>query len=301
MRIRDYVNAHGVDRVSVEDFYYVGSKVSTDPSRLILVGGQAIETWGHYFKVPAPSGDAQPLTEDIDWYGDKKSAIWLCKQLGRESTELNIAEDFDSSPNVAVAFHQRPDGRVVLLDFLKTLAGLDPEEVRARAVQINVGPVSLYVLHPLLCLRSRLANLHLLQSKRTHNGKQQALWSIRMVGAYLEDLVNSGAPQRQVIKACTEVAEAAEFKHGPYCYDEFQIDPLDAMSAPLLEKIGGLFASEDWPRRRARIEDRRAKRLAHQLRMQQRVTYTFTVAAAKRPPPLTAGADGSQPNPSETT
>ena len=277
MKIKEYVDAHGVDAVSVEDFYFVGSKVSNDPSRLILVGGQAIETWGHYFGISAPTGDAQPLTEDIDWYGDKKSAVWLCNQLGRDSTQLTVAEPFDSSPNVAVALHQRPDGRVVLLDFLKTLAGLDPSEVVQRAVPIRVGPVNLHVLHPLLCLRSRLANLALLSSKRNHNGKMQAVWAIKIVAAFLANLVDSGAAQKQIIKASTEIQEMAEFKHGPYCYDEFQLDPLVAMTPELLAKIGGRFASEDWPRRIARIEEQRAKRLAHQLRMQQRVTYKFTI------------------------
>lgn len=283
MRIKEYVAAHGVDAVSVEDFYFVGSKVSTDPSRLILVGGQAIETWGHYFGVVAPTGDAQPLTEDIDWYGDKKSAIWLCNQLGRDNTQLTVADAFDPSPNVAVALHQRPDGRVVLLDFLKTLAGLDPKEVSERAVPIRVGPVNLHVLHPLLCLRSRLANLALLRAKRNTNGKMQAIWAIQIVGAYLANLVESGAAQKQIIKASTEIQEMAEFKHGPYCYDEFQLDPLAAMTPALLAKIGGRFASEDWPRRVARVEEQRAKRLAHKLRMQQQVKFTYTFKFPTRP------------------
>ncbi|VTU36967.1 hypothetical protein [Variovorax sp. PBL-E5] len=282
MRIRDYVNTHGVDAFNRDDFFFVGSKVSNDPARLVLVGGQAIEAWGLYFKVLAPSGDVQPLTEDTDWFGKKESAIWLCKQLGRDNTDLQLASPEDPSPNTAVAFHKRPDGRVVLIDFLKSLVGLDPKAIVERAVPVQVGPVHLYILHPLLCLESRLANLAHLPAKRNSNGVMQAQWAINIVAAYLRQLVEI-APMREAMTACREVSEAAEYRAGPYCYDEFNIDPLQAITRELLERIGGLFSTEDWPRRLARIDKQRAKRAARVIARQQIVSYKFTLTPPTKP------------------
>jgi hypothetical protein len=74
LRLSALVNQQGVAPFTAEDFLFVGSKVATDPARLILVGGQALETWGAYFDVLAPTGDRHPLTEDTDWLGSKKDA-----------------------------------------------------------------------------------------------------------------------------------------------------------------------------------------------------------------------------------
>ncbi|MBC7601425.1 MAG: hypothetical protein H7255_02040 [Ramlibacter sp.] len=286
MRISEYVAANGIDSFSLEDFFYVGSKVSSDPSRLVLVGGQAIEAWGHYFKVVAPTGNAQPLTEDTDWYGDRKAAIWLCNLLGSETTQLTLADGFDPSPNTAVALHQRPDGRVVMMDFLRSLVGIHPNDITTRAVPVQVGPVKLHILHPLLCLESRLANLEKLPGKRNLNGKMQAEWAVKIVEAFLRELVGGGAPNKQLMKAISEVAESAEFRSGPYCFDEFQIDPLKAVSPDVIEAVGGLFVSEDWPRRVARIQAKRAQRVKRQDLLQQRVTYKFTLTSPKPAPSM---------------
>ncbi len=173
MRLSALVNQRGVDAFTFDDFLFVGSKVSLDPSRLFLVGGQALETWGVVFDVLAPTGDRHPLTEDTDWLGSKRDALWLCDLLGKDNTELQLASADENGPSSALAFLKRPDGRILLMDFLRMVIGPSNEEVRRLAVPVQVGSapaITLHVMHPLLCLASRLHNLKALEAKRKGNG-----------------------------------------------------------------------------------------------------------------------------------
>lgn len=208
-----------------------------------------------------PTGERHPLTEDADFYGGKEDAIWLCKLLGKNDTELILSKEFDPSPNTAIAYVRRPDGRVLFIDFLRTVVGLTPAEIRDFAVPVSVGDIRFSVLHPLRCLESRLANLEHLPWKRTTNGIMQANWVIDIVRAYLRKMRSEGATDREMIKACHYVAEAAEFRSGPYCFHNHGIDPLRAVDAEILEMIGGRFVTDDWKRRTERIHSKRAKKV----------------------------------------
>ncbi|RYG14886.1 MAG: hypothetical protein EON92_00400 [Burkholderiales bacterium] len=278
MKLSDYVRENGIDPFTREDFAFVGGKLATNPSRLVLVGGQAIEVWGIYFDVLAPSGEHEPLTEDTDWYGSKDDAQWLCGLLGgKQYTELIIAKDFDPSPNSALAYIKRPDGRVLLMDFLRTVMGLSEEQIVRFAVSISVGGVNLNVLHPIYCLESRLANLKNIPSKRNTNGVMQANWAVKIMEAYLMNLASSQdveGKNRELIKTCSSIAEAAEFRSGPYCFQTFRVDPLEAVSPRVLDAIGGRFVTDDWPRRVARIQVRREKAA------KQFLSYTIQMGAS---------------------
>jgi hypothetical protein len=211
MRLSAYVNQHGIDAFNFEDFLFVGQQVAKAPEPLILVGGQALETWGLAFNVLAPTGEQAPLTEDADWLGGKKDAIWLCERLGVENTELMIAGDFDSSPSTALAYLRRPDGRILMMDFLRAIVGPSNEEVRRLAVPVTIADqVTLHVLHPLLCLESRMANLEVIPGKRTGNGPMQAVWSVNIAAAYLQARLGSDSND-QLAAACRMIAEMAEF------------------------------------------------------------------------------------------
>jgi hypothetical protein len=274
LRLSQYVSEHGVDAFNFEDFLFVGSKLATDPNRLVLVGGQAIETWGHYFNVLAPTGQHEPLTEDTDWYGNSEDARWLCRLLGRKNTELYIAKNFDPSPNAAQAYIERPDGRVLMMDFLRAVVGLTHQEIVQYAVPVNVAGVSLSVLHPLYCLESRLANLQGLPSKRNTNGVMQANWAIDIAAAYLEKMPSNGTSVRDVMKACRQLADSSEYRAGPYCFANYEIDPMRAVSPATLDFIGGQFVTEYWPRRLGRIATRRESN-------RKLVQYRFKLSEAR--------------------
>lgn len=225
----------------------------------MLVGGQALEAWGHFFGVVPPTGNHEPLTEDTDFLGNKEDARWLCKLLGKDETELVLAKDFDPSPNTAIAYIRRPDDRILMIDFLRAIIGVSNEDIGKTSVRVEVAGNQLQVLHPLLCLKSRLANLEQLAVKRSGNGVMQAKWSIDIVRAYLLDLLGRNVSQRELIQQFSMVSEISEFGAGPYCYKNFGLDPLTAITSDMVEQIGTRFVTDDWPRRLARIEAKRQK------------------------------------------
>jgi hypothetical protein len=263
-RLSQIVTESGIDAFTREDFFHITGRVSQDPSRLVLVGGQALETWGILLNVLAPTGNQHPLTEDTDWLGSVKDAEWLASLLGNEqSVELNCPSMDDSTPNTAVMFLQRPDGRVLLMDFLRCVTGLNEKDIKTLAVTLDVphadgSKVRLQVLHPLHCLASRMANLQTHPAKRQGNGPMQAVWAVDIVRAFLYALAHRG-DAAQTRKACHSVAELAAYGPAEYCYLNFNLDPLSAVTSDVITACGEGFADNDWPRTVARINGKRQK------------------------------------------
>lgn len=274
-KLSTLVKRVGLTPFTPEDFFYVTSKVSEEPTRLVLVGGQALETWGTVLNVPPPNGQTSSLTQDTDWLGDRSDAQWLAGLLGMDHTEVYTPSPDDPTPNTALVYLERAESKVLLMDFLRCVTGLDNHEIDQLAAQIDVpspdgSHVRLRVLHPLHCLVSRMANLSTHPSKRQGNGPAQAQWAVAIVQAYLERLVAAQAPEPQIRKACQKVAEMAEFKYAEYCYLNFAIDPLQAVTADVLAAGGKGFEQNDWPRTVTRIEGKRLKWQARQKHLQER-------------------------------
>lgn len=257
VRLSEWVSKHGVAAFTLDDFLFVGSKVATDPERLILVGGQAIETWGVLLNVPAPTGDKHPLTEDTDWLGSKEDAQWLCTQLGRD-VEMHFPKPHEAGPSTALAFIRRPDDRVLMMDFLRAIVGVSEEEIRKLAVPVAISGITLHVLHPLLCLKSRLANVAVLPSKRRGNGPLQAEWAIDITTAFLLKATQEQSA-RAATRACHRVAEIAASDHARYCLLNHGIDASRAVTEEVVQSIGGRFETEDWPVKKAWIEKRQQR------------------------------------------
>ena len=273
-RLSTIAGQRGITPFTRDDFFYVTSKVTQEPDRLVLVGGQALETWGVLLKVPTPNGQLHPLTEDTDWLGDRSDAVWLANLLGVEHTELWSPSFDDSTTAAALLYLERVESQVLMMDFLRCVTGLENQEIDQLAAEIEVpapggGSIKLRVLHPLHCLVSRMANLAVHPRKRQGNGPMQAQWAVAIVRASLEDLAQS-ATEGQIRKACHKVADMAEFGHAEYCYLNFDIDPLLAITGDVLAAGGEGFVTLDWPRTVARIEGRRRKWLARQQHIRER-------------------------------
>lgn len=255
---------------SPDDFYYVVDKTSRSPERLVLVGGQALEVWGVVLDVAPPnavaSGEQQfhALTVDADWLGQKADAQWLADLLGRDQTELCIPAVSDPTPSTAALYLER-NGRVMLMDFLAGITGLEKTELLRYAAEVDVEmpdgrSVPLRVLDPLHCLLSRMANLKAYASKRQGNGILQAQWALAILEAYLLYMVKSGAPEKTMRAQCHRVAELAEYGHGAaeFCLTRYHIDPLQAVGAEVVAAGGASFAEKDWPHTVERIRRKQA-------------------------------------------
>ncbi|MBF5006849.1 hypothetical protein [Diaphorobacter caeni] len=284
-----------IDKFTPDDFQFVTKKVSTDPDRLILVGGQALEVWSVIFDIPSPLGQGIALTEDADWLGGKLDAKWLCDQLsGGAEVDLYFADDFDATPSSAIAYVKRGQ-RVLLMDFLRTIVGPSVEEVRRLAVRLNLDGCTMDVLHPLLCLHSRLANLEVLEPKRIGNGPAQALWMVDIARAYLLSMVERREPPDEVAETCRFIAELAEYKAGKFCFLEFSIDALRSIPDEAVAYAGNGFATQEWPRIVNRIEIKRAKWLAHRARTAQRAEEAQVSAQPTHCPTGTPASPASEP------
>ena len=254
----------GLAAFSPDDFYDVGAKVSQDPERLILVGGQALEVWGVVLGVPAPAGDASPLTEDADWLGSQDDARWLANLLGVGRTELQVPDFNDATPNTALMYLEQKEGKVLLMDFLRCVTGIENPEIRSNAADLQVprpgggDPIQLRVLHPLHCLASRMANLWAYPAKRRGNGPVQAQWAVNIVRAYLTRIALEASPA-QVRGECQKVAKLAQYGAAEYCFTHFQIDPLQAVTGQVLAAGGDQFLAKDWPNTLVRVEKKRAR------------------------------------------
>ena len=235
------------------------------------MGGQAVSVWGILFDIPSPLGAQQTLTEDADWLGGKLDAKWLCDRLGSSSdVDLQFAGDFDSTPSSALAFLRRGH-RVLMMDFLRAIVGPDTSEIQRLAVEVVLKEFRFLVMHPLLCLESRFANLEALPSKRRGNGPLQAAWMINITRAFLRDQVAQGLEPKQVAKAIKRIVELAEFKkEGRYCLVHFDLNAMDAIPDEAIAHAGEGFASHEWPRLRERILSKQQRWIEHHRMVQGR-------------------------------
>lgn len=144
MRLRDLVKQQGIASFTADDFHFVTSKLSEDPGRLILVGGQAIAVWGVLLDVASPLGPQHTLTEDTDWLGGKLDAKWLCERLGPPSdVDLQFAGDFDSTPSSALAYLKRGN-RVLMMDFPANHRGAGEPENRRTGSRSAIAKRELF-------------------------------------------------------------------------------------------------------------------------------------------------------------
>lgn len=128
--------------------------------------------WVDYFGIPVPKTKTPYLTQDADVLATKHDARIVAAEL---NGTLAIPTMGDHTPNTAIVTYSTPDGRRLFVDFMGTLIGLSNVEIRKTAVELEhekYGPIR--ILHPSLVLKSRIINLHRLQSKRDTNGIEQA-------------------------------------------------------------------------------------------------------------------------------
>lgn len=179
--------------------------------------------------------------------------------LGLSHTELCIPSADDPTPSTAALYLER-NGRVMLMDFLANVTGIETAELLKYAAEVDVDmpdgrSVPLRVLDPVHCLLSRMANLRAYASKRQGNGVLQAQWALAVLRAYLRHMVQSGATEDVMRAQCHRVAELAEYgsKAAEFCFTQYQLDPLGSVDAEVVAAGGVKFAKTDWPRTVKRI------------------------------------------------
>ncbi len=144
-----------------------------------------------------------------------------------------------------------------------TLIGLTNEEIRKTAVELEHPKYGLIrILHPTLVLKSRIANLHILQSKRDTNGIEQARLAVLVTKAFFENYVALGLagenPDRYLIDRVKWLGKLALSDAGLFVFTHWKIDVLQAAPANLISDVN--FHTEHWPRLEARVRSKRNRR-----------------------------------------
>ncbi|HSV29112.1 MAG TPA: hypothetical protein VLL76_06120 [Candidatus Omnitrophota bacterium] len=170
------------EELSYEDV--IAILVAAQGIEATVVGGQAINFWGEYFRDRAKEDLAQfaPFTsKDIDYFGLAAAAQQLADKLGGKAV---FPEPEDHTPNSAIV-QAEINGRQAKIDFLGGVLGVRPSEMGDGALLIVIDhesaglniKVSIRVLHPLLCLKSRAANMITLRRADDVTKRQYAVRS----------------------------------------------------------------------------------------------------------------------------
>ena len=232
---------------------------ATQPA--ILVGGQSLTFWVDFFKIPVPKSNTPYLTLDADVLATKHDARIFATEL---HGTLNIPEPGDHTPNTAIVTYKTPDGRTLFVDFMGTLIGLTNEEIRKTAVEFEHSEYGfIRILHPTLVLKSRIVNLHRLQSKRDTNGIEQARLAVLVAKAFFENYISLGLagtnPDRYLIDRVKWLGKLALSDAGIYAFAQWGIDVMGAAPRNLI--TNKKFHAEHWPRLDSRIRAKRDRRL----------------------------------------
>lgn len=224
-----------------------------DPGAVVLVGGQALSFWVDLFDIPIPKLDVPYLTQDADFIGTHRDAELLARELG---ADIRLAGIDDNTPNLAVLTYQGVNGQKLLIDILSVIVGLSDKEVRKRALLVEIGERRLHILHPMLCLKSRIENLMTLPGKRNGNGISQARVAVEVVRVYIHYLLASHT-EKDAINAVKQIREMALSRAGLYVYREYGIDLLAAVNPTLFTLQA--FKEKDWPNIQHWVAKKRAR------------------------------------------
>lgn len=232
-------------------------KNQTSSSSVILVGGQAIIAWIKHYNITIPNSESPALTQDVDFFGSHKEAKLLANEIG---AKISIAGIDDHTPNTAVlSFRSSITNKILIIDFLAYLIGLNEHEIRDLAVEIKFESLNgIKVLHPILCLKSRIANIHKLESKRNGNGITQARMAIEIVRKFLEEISQGENGLRQALNAVKMLKKIALSDAGIFVYHEYNLDILTAIELNLFN--GTKFVDQGWPKLCEKINKKREKK-----------------------------------------
>lgn len=204
----------------------------TASTKSVLVGGQAVAFWISYFKIP-PLLDA--LTLDIDYLATATEAKRAHAKLSFPS-KLNVATMDAATPNTALlSVELKGYDQPILVDYLAHIIGPTTRQIERSAVEIEYAGTTIRVIHPLLLLQSKIANLHRLEIKRSKEGIEQARLAIAIAAAYIDDLIKLKAAQREILRAVQSISKFAATEPARYVHEHFGLECFDAIPASALQ------------------------------------------------------------------
>jgi hypothetical protein len=230
-----------VSDLAYSDIRPILAKIADLGRDLVLVGGQAVNFWAAAYegREPTLAREAPFTSKDIDFCGDQKSVRLCAERLGGTP---RLASFDDATPNSGTVVFADALKITRTLDVVSAPFGLDGAEVHATALPVeildNAGAptgVRFYVMHPVLCMESRVHNVVGLPGDYdTDRGRRQLRASIVCAREYMLDLlvgrIDIEDPVRAVLKLNERIFRfATRDHHAKELYRAKGVDPADAM------------------------------------------------------------------------
>lgn len=214
------------------------AKVLADASgEAILVGGQALGYWASKFGldsfVERTNAGIRSITDDIDLLGSRSDVEAIATRLkgyamfpfrrgiGALVGQVKIYTDRSAKPPTYVN-----------IDVIHHVVGLDADDVRKHALEVQFDGVVFRVMHPLDVLASRVENLYRIKDKQSDKGQEQTLLAVLVAREYiLEQLVRQGN-EKVALRAIERVVDIAKSPAGRAAARDFHVQfkaglPLD--------------------------------------------------------------------------
>jgi hypothetical protein len=217
----------------------------------ILVGGQALSVWAHFYQVAIPAVLTANVTRDADFIGSADTALIVKSGLSNKDWKLEQVTPGALSPVAAQLTLETASG-IKEIDFLRSIVGLRTDDVRKRAVPLELPTGSVVtVLHPLDVLASRLHNLAEIPEKRNDKGVAQAELAVRIAGAFLRDDI-AHRTERELFNPIERIRTiVTNDAIAPLCRQY----ALDVLSCVPLDRITNeRFRNIRWPQIRREVE-----------------------------------------------
>lgn len=226
---------------------------------IVLVGGQALNYWVDRYRDRAPELQAEwPFTsEDVDFYGTTREVDLLSERLGGRVEKPPL---FDPSPNSGL-LHVPLPGRAedVRIDVLRGVHGVKDAEVERTAftaVARDGSPFRFKVMHPVLCMFSRAANVIELPGYDNPHGLKQLRGSVSCAREFMRELVARGRV-RDALNLSKRIENFALRRVGIRAFSEKNVDVFAAVEPH--PELGEKFVSLHYPQMTRRLTLKRDK------------------------------------------
>ncbi len=218
----------------------------------VLIGGQALQVWCDRYAphIGALNAYAPFTSKDVDVQGDRRV---LERCAATFSVTPRYPRTLEDATNVGFLELQLGT-RCVGVNVLTSPYGIRASEANDTALTVSVGSQNLRVLHPVLCMESRLANVAGL-GRTAARELRQARASILCARGFIAEVAKDHP--RDALRLCERVFRYA--RKNLHARNAFRTHELDAFAA--VDAYPGLptaFASKRLPQMTQIIQSSRA-------------------------------------------
>ena len=230
---------------------------------LTIAGGQAVSYWAErYMELDPELEKYGPYTsKDIDFVAPGINPRVVHKRLGGRLVLPKKMSAMHLTARIIVDM----EGRDIPIDFLGSMRGVTNEDIEKLKIPVTFKTRTgkefrVHVLHPVLCLESRVCNVaEVPDSYRTERGLNQLKAAIRVTKLYLSSLLDA-IPGKDGVKKVLQYNErifrfASKNDSALRLYAMTEIDPAEAILGDD-ERLPEKFRTTRYQQMRAKLKKR---------------------------------------------